>query len=92
MVKKDLIEKISRETGLNKEMVRLVVERFLGEARDALLRHERIELRNFGVFVIRRTAPKVGRNLKTGEAIPIEQRWKIAFKPSRVFRQINNHG
>jgi len=89
MVKKDFIEKITRETGLNRTIVRLVVERFLDETREALLRCERIEIRNFGVFTPKKTAPKVGRNLKTGESIPIGERWKVTFRASRYFKRLN---
>jgi hypothetical protein len=51
MVKKDFIEIIARETGLNKAIVRLVLDRFLLEMRNSLLRYERIELRNFPVHI-----------------------------------------
>lgn len=89
MVKKDFIEIIARETGLNKAIVRLVLDRFLLEMRNSLLRYERIELRNFGVFTPQKSCPKVGRNLKTGEQVSIPSQWKIRFKPSRYFSRLN---
>ena len=86
MVKKDFIERISRKTGLNKSVVRLVVEKFLKEIKESFLRGERIEIRNFGVFYVKTQKPKKGRNLKTGESVNIPEREKIMFKPSKIFK------
>ena len=67
MVKKEIIEQISEKTGLNKTIVKKVVDEFLKTLSDAFVRGERIELRNFGVFYLKRFKRKVGRNPKTGE-------------------------
>ena len=90
MIKKDIVERIAAETGLNKAMVRLIIEKFLKEMRASLFRMERVELRNFGVFRTKKHLAKKGRNMKTGETIPVPERWKIHFKPSRIFRAMNS--
>jgi nucleoid DNA-binding protein len=92
MVKKDFIEKIAEETGLNKTIVRLVVEKFLQHVRETLLNFGRIEIRNFGVFNVKKRNPKKGRNLKTGETVEVPGRWKVVFKPSKFFRKMNADG
>ena len=89
MIKKDIIEEIAKQTGLKKPMVRMVVEKFISEIRQALLNKERIEIRNLGVFKVKKVKAKKGRNLKTGEEIPVPERWKVTFKPSRFFSQLN---
>lgn len=90
MIKKDFIEQIVKKTGLSRPMVRMIVENFIDQLRESLLKKERIELRNFGVFKVKKVKPKKARNLKTGEEIPVPERWKVTFKPSRVFLQLNS--
>ncbi|OQB72407.1 MAG: Integration host factor subunit alpha [candidate division TA06 bacterium ADurb.Bin131] len=90
MIKKDIIEEITKETGLSKPVVRLVIEKFITQMRTSLLEKQRIELRNFGVFKVKKVRPKKGRNLKTGETVPVPERWKVTFKPSKVFLKLNS--
>ncbi|HOK80682.1 MAG TPA: HU family DNA-binding protein [bacterium] len=89
MIKKDIIEEISKQTGLSKPVVRMVVEKFILQVRNSLLKKERIELRNLGVFNVKKMKAKKGRNLKTGEEIPVPERWKVTFKPSKIFLKLN---
>ena len=84
MIKKDIVEKISEETGLNKTIVKTVVEEFLNLLRKSLENKERVELRGFGVFYFKEMKSKKARNLKTGEEIIIPERMKIYFKPSKI--------
>ena len=90
MVKKDFVGKIASDTGLNKALVKMVIEKLLNEIRDSLSNQERIEIRNFGVFYARKMKAKKGRNLRTGEIIAIPERMKIVFKPSKVFKDISS--
>ena len=86
MIKKDFIEKIAEETGLNGVMVKTVVDQFITNIQQALLSEQRIELRNFGVFNVKKRKPKIGRNPKTGEEVLVPERLKVVFKPSKIFK------
>ncbi len=88
MIRADLVEKVSQQTGLNKVVVKNIIDSFLINLRQALEQGERIELRNFGVFQVRRRGAKVGRNPRTGERVEIPERRKIIFKPSKSFKQL----
>ncbi|MCM8759449.1 MAG: integration host factor subunit beta [Candidatus Omnitrophica bacterium] len=90
MIKKDFVEEIVKETGLSKSMVKMIIEKFIDNLRESLLKKERIEIRNFGVFKVKKVKPKKGRNLRTGEEIPVPERWKVTFKPSKIFSQLNS--
>ncbi len=90
MIKKNIIDEIVKETGLSKPVVRMIVEKFISHIRKSLLEKERIELRNFGVFKVKRLKPKKGRNLKTGETVFVPERWKVTFKPSKFFLRLNS--
>ncbi|MCM8764040.1 MAG: integration host factor subunit beta [Candidatus Omnitrophica bacterium] len=89
MIKKDIIEEIVEETGLSRPVVKMVVEKFINQIRMSLLNKERIELRSLGVFKVKRTKAKKGRNLKTGEEVPVPEKWKVTFKPSKFFARLN---
>ena len=63
MVKKEIIEKIAEKTGLNKILVKKVVDEFLSVVSDTFREKERVELRKFGVFYFKKRKKKIGRNL-----------------------------
>lgn len=85
MIKKDLIDEVSDKTGLNKSIVRYVVESFLNELRQGIAEGKRVELRGFGVFEVRKVRSRRGRNMQTGEEVSIPEREKVVFKTSKIF-------
>jgi len=87
MIKNDFVEKVAETTGLNKVIVKKIIEEFLGSLREALYESRRIELRNFGVFSVKKRKPKIGRNPKTGEVVTVPERLKVVFKPSKIFKK-----
>lgn len=80
MRKRDIVLKISKDTGLRQAIVKEVVQRTFDTILEALQAGQRIELRNFGVFQIKRRKKRVGRNPKTGEVVPIPERQIVVFK------------
>jgi nucleoid DNA-binding protein len=86
MIKKEIVEKISENTGLNKVIVKRIVDEFLKVLSSAFLNKERVELRDFGVFHFKKTNPKKARNPKTGQEVVIPERMKIVFKPSKKIK------
>jgi len=80
--KADLVEIISDGTGLTKVETAAVIDAFLATVSYALSKGERVELRRFGTFSLKDRKPKVGRNPKTGEVVPIPARRVPYFKPS----------
>jgi nucleoid DNA-binding protein len=81
MRKRDIILKISEETGIKQVVVKEIVQKTLDTILEALKRGERIELRNFGVFQLKKRKKRIGRNPKTGEVIPVPERLTVVFKP-----------
>lgn len=82
MNKADLVEIIADGTGLTKVETAAVIDAFLATVSYALSKGERVELRRFGTFSLKDRKPKVGRNPKTGETVPIPARKVPYFKPS----------
>ncbi|MBL7070267.1 MAG: integration host factor subunit beta [Candidatus Omnitrophica bacterium] len=81
MTKKDIILKVSDETNLKQIDVKKVVQKTLDCITEALVRGEKIELRNFGVFKIKQRKSRTGRNPRTGQAVPVPPRKVVVFKP-----------
>ena len=54
---------------------------------ETLVAEGRIELRNFGVFEVKKRAPRKARNPRTGEAIPIEARRVVTFHASHKLKE-----
>ncbi len=81
MTKRDIVLKISEQTGIKQIVVKEVVQKTFDTIYEALKSGKRIEIRNFGVFYLKRRKKKVGRNPKTGQVVPIPERTTVAFKP-----------
>jgi len=81
MTKKDIILKVSDETNLKQIDVKKVVQKTFDCIVEALIRGEKIELRNFGVFKIKQRKSRIGRNPRTGQVIPVPPRKVVVFKP-----------
>jgi DNA-binding protein HU-beta/integration host factor subunit alpha len=87
MTKKEIVLKISEETNLKQIDVKKVVQRVLDHVVEALTKGETVELRNFGVFKVRSRKPRVGRNPKTGVAVPIPEKRIVTFKSGMVMKK-----
>ncbi|MCK4912801.1 MAG: integration host factor subunit beta [Candidatus Omnitrophica bacterium] len=81
MRKRDIVLKISQNTQIKQVVVKDVVQRTLDTIFEALKSGKRIELRNFGVFQVKKRKKRIGRNPKTGEVVPVPERRTVVFKP-----------
>src|SRR5688572_19796615 len=88
MTKRDLVARISEQTGLTQVDVARVVEKTFENITDTLSRGEGIELRNFGVFEVRRRKPRMGRNPSDpAKKYPIPARAVVKFKPGKEMKE-----
>jgi nucleoid DNA-binding protein len=81
MTKKDIILKVADETKLKQTDVKKIVQKTFDYMVEALVRGEKIELRNFGVFKIKERKSRTGRNPRTGQVVPVPPRKVVVFKP-----------
>ncbi|UCD15992.1 MAG: integration host factor subunit beta [Candidatus Omnitrophota bacterium] len=88
MRKRDIVLKISKETGVKQVIVREVVQRTFDTILGALKEGKRIELRNFGVFQVKLRKKRVGRNPKTGEVVPVPERQTVVFKSGLEMKKV----
>ena len=87
MTKRDIVVKISEELGVRQVTVAKVVDKVLGHISDSVLRGEKVELRNFGVFKQKARKARLGRNPKTGQEVPIPARKVVYFKPGKIMKE-----
>jgi len=87
MTKRDLVVRISEETGLVQQQVLEVVQRTLDHISDAVAAGTTVELRNFGVFEVKVRKARVGRNPNQPKTdVPIPRRTVVKFKPGKEMR------
>ncbi|MFZ5800771.1 MAG: HU family DNA-binding protein [Candidatus Omnitrophota bacterium] len=90
MTKKDMVLKITDETGLKQVDVKQVVQKTFDCIVESLTRGEKVELRNFGVFKLKERRPRTGRNPRTGETVPVAARKVVVFKAGLEMKQKSN--
>lgn len=87
LTKRDLVTRISNETGLVQQQVLDVVQKTLDYIADALAKGDKVELRNFGVFEVKVRKARIGRNPNAPETdVPIPERSVVKFKPGKEMR------
>ncbi len=85
MTKADIVDEIAKATGLTKIETKSVVDGVFASIVSSIADGKRIELRGFGVFKSKSRKPRMARNPKTGELVPLEKRFVPVFKPSPDF-------
>ncbi len=87
MTKRDLVIKIAEETGIKQLDVKKVVHKVFDSLVEALVKEDKIEIRNFGVFKVKTRKARVGRNPRTNIAVPVPERKVVVFKPGLEMKQ-----
>lgn len=90
VTKQDLINEISRKTGLTQSDVKIAVEEFLVAVSEILTGGKTIEIRGFGTFLTKTRKPRPARNPKTGEVVPLLERIVPLFKFSSELKHLIN--
>ena len=83
MTKKDIVRTISEEVGLTQQQTKEIVQKTFDAIIESLVRERRIELRNFGVFEVKRRAARKARNPRTGEQVDVPRKHVVTFKPGK---------
>ena len=87
LTKRDLVIRISEETGLIQTKVFDVVQKTLNYITESLAKGDKVELRNFGVFDVKIRKARVGRNPNKPEKdVPIPARAMVKFKAGKEMR------
>ncbi len=90
MTKAELVDGVSRSSGLSKKDAEVIVQTVLDSIIDSLQRGEKVELRGFGSFRLRERSPRQGRNPKTGERVQVPAKKVPYFKPGKELKELIN--
>lgn len=85
MTKQDVINQVSKKTGVDPLLSRSVIESFFEVVKEALVEGEPVYIRTFGSFILKQRASKVGRNISQNTAVAIAAHKLPYFKPSAEF-------
>lgn len=83
MTKKEIVKTISEEIGLTQVKTKEIVQKTFDAIVEALVSERRIELRNFGVFEVKKRAARKARNPKTGDKVHVPEKYVVTFKPGK---------
>jgi integration host factor subunit beta len=90
MTKAELIEELSNVADHTRKHSEVIVEAVFSSIADALQNGEKIELRGFGSFKLRRRESRTGRNPKTGAGVVVPAKQVPHFKPGKELREMLN--
>ena len=88
VTKKEIVRKISEDIGLTQLKTKDIVQRTLDAIIATLVSEGRIELRNFGVFEVKRRAPRKARNPRTGDKVYVPSKNVVTFKPGKEMEEL----
>ena len=87
MTRKEIVRSISEDLGLTQLKTKQIVQKVFEAILNTLVEEGRVELRNFGVFEVKRRAPRRGRNPRTGEKVSVPEKSVVTFKPGQTMQQ-----
>ncbi len=87
MTKKEIVKTISEEIGLTQLKTKEIVQKTFDAIVETLVEDRRIELRNFGVFEVKKRAARKARNPRTGEKVDVAEKFVVTFKPGKEMEE-----
>jgi nucleoid DNA-binding protein len=87
VTKKEIVKAISEEIGLTQLKTKEIVQKTFDAIVDTLVQERRIELRNFGVFEVKKRAARKARNPRTGERVDVAEKYVVTFKPGKEMEE-----
>ncbi|MEK6205794.1 MAG: integration host factor subunit beta [Amylibacter sp.] len=93
MIRSELVEKVAEENPhLYHRDVERIVSTIFNEIIDAMANGNRVELRGFGAFSVKKRDARVGRNPRTGDSVSVEEKHVPFFKTGKLLRDRLNEG
>ncbi|MCX7862037.1 MAG: integration host factor subunit beta [Bacteroidales bacterium] len=85
MTKADIVNEISKKTGIEKLLVQKSIESFMEIMKESMVKGNNVYLRGFGSFILKKRAKKTARNISKNTTIIIPEHFIPAFKPAKSF-------
>ena len=92
MTKAELVQRLAEiNPHLYQRDVEVIVTAIFNEIAAALSRADRVELRGFGAFSVKRRGARIGRNPRTGGSVQVSEKHIPSFKTGKQLRDRLNH-
>jgi integration host factor subunit beta len=88
--KKELVYKIAEKIDIPQSIVKVVIQNLLDEIVSELIKGNRVEFRDFGVFEVKERAARTAQNPKTLEKVKVSAKRKVKFKMGRLMKEKSN--
>lgn len=86
MIKEDVVARVSKRARCSRYLAERVIDETLGVILDALEHGDKVQFLSFGTFDLQHRAARLGRNINTGESVPIPARTVPVFRPGRSMK------
>jgi integration host factor subunit beta len=87
VTKKEIVKTIADDIGLTQLKTKEIVQKTFDAIVETLVEEKRIELRNFGVFEVKRRAARKARNPRTGAKVFVPEKFVVTFKPGKEMEE-----
>jgi len=87
VTKKEIVKAISDEIGMTQLKTKEIVQKTFDAIVETLIQDRRIELRNFGVFEVKKRAARKARNPRTGDKVFVPEKYVVTFKPGKEMEE-----
>jgi integration host factor subunit beta len=87
VTKKEIVKTISDKHQLTQLKTKEIVQSTFEAIIETLVEEHRIELRNFGVFEVKKRAARKARNPRTGERVDVAEKYVVTFKPGKEMEE-----
>ena len=93
MTRAEIEEQVRQIHGnLSRQEAQVLVDMVFNLIKQTLSRGESVQISGFGQFEVRHNAARKGRNIKTGQTVPIAPRQGVAFRPGQALKDLMQHG
>ncbi len=88
MIKIDLVRDLSQKLNVKDKEALTIIDHLIESMKDTIIRHGRLEIRDFGVFEVKKRKQRVGRNPKNKKEYPIPSHNAVTFKPGKEIKEV----
>ncbi len=95
MIKADIVKKVAESLSSDQQQIKdkdalLIVDEIVESIKEIIVRHRRLEIRDFGVFQVKERKARIGRNPKNRKEYPIPSHHVVTFKPGKEIKMISS--
>lgn len=88
MIKIDIVKQLAKEFNLKDKDAHIIVDLIMESLKETILEYKRLEVRDFGVFLIKQRKARIGRNPKDKKEYPIPSRKVVVFKSGKEIKTV----